>query len=195
MNKKLVMIMSSIYVIFMAFVSIFYYMHGDSYKGIVAIGGVLCGAIPLLLSLFTRLTLNIPITISYFIFIFGAQYLGTILNWYGLGWWDTFIHFISGGILANIAIALHKRWIHPSNTISPWFIFFFALSFATLCGVIWEIYEFTFDQLFNMDLQQDNTDTMTDLSADTLGGFVIAVWAGFQAKRKSKQHPSTHINM
>ena len=46
--------------------------------------------------LYFKAIFNLPLIISYFIFLFGSQYLGSILNWYGLGWWDTFIHFFSG---------------------------------------------------------------------------------------------------
>lgn len=186
MNKKLVITFSSIYVVFMAVLIIFYYVNGETYKTLVAVGGVICGAIPLLLALFTKLQFNLPIVISYLIFLFASQYLGTIRNWYGLGWWDTFVHFISGAILSFTAIALFERLTHVkmNKEISPWFIFLFTLSVATLGGVIWEIYEFTVSSLFNMVLQANNTDTMTDLIADTLGGLIVAIWSGLRTKSK-----------
>ena len=198
MNRKLVIIFSSLYVLFMATLAIYYHINDKPYKSLVAIGGIICGAIPLLLALFTKkLQFNLPIVISYLVFLFGSQYLGTIMQWYGLGWWDTFIHFISGGILAFTGIALYERLTHTktANEISPWFIFIFTLSFATLGGVLWEIYEFSFGYFFNVVLQADNTDTMTDLIADTLGGLIIAVWAGFRTKRRlntAKKNVETH---
>lgn len=190
MNRKLVLLFSVVYVLFMAVVSIFYYLHGDSYKGIVAIGGIVCGTIPLVLALFTRLQFNLPIIISYLIFLFGSQYLGSILGWYGLGWWDTFLHFISGGILAFTGVALYERLMHRNagKEISPWFVFLFTLSFAALGGVLWEIYEFSSDQLFGTTTQGGgNQDTMTDLIADTVGGLVIGMWSGIRTKIKFNQ--------
>lgn len=189
MNRKLVITFSSAYVLFMAVLIIFYYINGESYKTLVAVGGVVCGAIPLLLALFTKLQFNLPIVISYLIFLFASQYLGTIRNWYGLGWWDTFVHFISGAILSFTAIALFERLTHVkmNKEISPWFIFLFTLSFATLGGVIWEIYEFSVSYFFNMVLQANNTDTMTDLIADTLGGLIVAIWSGVRTKSKYKK--------
>ena len=66
----------------------------------------------------------------------------------------------------------------------PLVYFSFSLSFAALGGVLWEIYEFSFDQLFGMTLQGGGiTDTMIDLIADTLGGLSIAIWAGIRFKR------------
>ena len=187
MNRKLVIIFSLAYVLFMAGLSFYYYSTGASFKSIVAIGGVVCGAVPLLLALFTKLHFNLPIVISYLIFLIGSQYLGSILGWYGLGWWDTFMHLISGAILAFSGIALYERLVHRNagDEISPWFVFLFTLSFAAFGGVLWEIYEFSSDQFFGMTLQGGgNTDTMTDLIADTAGGFVISIWAGVRTKIK-----------
>ena len=190
MNRKLVIIFSALYVIFMAVLAVYFYKNGASFKATISIGGVVCGAIPLVLALFTKLQFNLPIVISYLIFLVGSQFLGSILGWYRLGWWDTFMHFISGAILAFSGIALYERLIHRNagDEISPWFVFLFTLSFAALGGVLWEIYEFSCDQFFNMTLQGGgNKDTMTDLVADTVGGLVIAVWAGIRTKIKLRE--------
>jgi hypothetical protein len=189
MNRKLVIICSLIYVLFMAGLAVFYYTKGESFHSLVAVGGVVCGVLPLLLSLFTRLHFNLPLTISYLLFLFSSQYLGSILGWYALGWWDTFLHLLSGAILAFCGVALYERLIHRNagREISPWFVFLFTFSFATLGGVLWEIYEFSSDQLFGMTLQGGgNKDTMTDLIADIVGGLFIAVWSGARTMIKVK---------
>ncbi|CAH0344662.1 hypothetical protein [Bacillus sp. CECT 9360] len=190
MNRKLVLILNLLYVLFMASLAVFYYTSEESFKSLVAIGGVVCGAIPLLLSLFTKLQFNLPLIISYLIFLIASQYLGSILGWYGLGWWDTFLHVLSGSILAFAGIALYERLAHKNagKEISPWFVFLFTFSFAVLGGVIWEVYEFSSDQLFGMTLQGGgNKDTMVDLIADTAGGLLIALWAGIRTNRKLKK--------
>jgi hypothetical protein len=190
LNRKLVITLSLLYVIFMIILAFYYHSIGQSFKSTVAMGGILCGAVPLLLALFTKLQFNLPIVFSYLIFLVGSQYLGSILGWYGLGWWDTFMHFISGAILAFSGIALYERLIHRAagHEISPWFVFLFTLSFASLGGVLWEVYEFSCDQLFGMTLQGGgNKDTMTDLIADTSGGLVIAIWTFVRTKLKLKE--------
>jgi len=191
MNRKLVLLLSGLYILFMAILAVNFHKQGESFKSIVAVGGIVCGAIPLLLAMFTKLQFNLPIVISYLIFLIGSQYFGSILGWYGLGWWDTFMHFVSGAILAFSGIALYERLIHRNagDDISPWFVFLFTLSFAALGGVLWEVYEFSCDQLIGMTLQGGgNTDTMTDLIADSLGGLVIAAWAGIRTEIKLKFH-------
>lgn len=191
LNRKLILLLSSLYVLFMVILYFYYHSHGESYKATVAIGGIVCGAVPLLLALFTKLKFNLPIVISYLIFLVGSQYLGSILGWYGLGWWDTLMHFLSGAILAFAGIALYERLVHrgADHDISPLLVFLFTLSFAAFGGVLWEIYEFSMDQFFNMTLQGGgNDDTMIDLISDTGGGLVIAAYAGIRTKLKLKKN-------
>lgn len=191
MNRKLVLILSALYVLFMIFLFFYFRSQEEPFKSTVAIGGIVCGAIPLLLALFTKLHFNLPIVISYLVFLVGSQYFGSILGWYGLGWWDTFMHFLSGAILAFSGIALYERLIHRDarNDISPWFVFLFTLSFAAFGGVLWEVYEFSSDQFFDMTLQGGgNDDTMIDLISDTAGGLIIAAWSGIKTKRKLKKN-------
>ncbi|WP_075982698.1 hypothetical protein [Bacillus massilinigeriensis] len=189
MNRKVTIILSLSYIIFMAILVFFYKANGESFKSLVAIGGIACGAIPLLLALFTKLQFNLPLIISYLLFLVASQYLGSIRGWYGLGWWDSFLHFLSGAILAFAAIALYERLVHrdAGRQISSWFIFLFTFSFATFGGVIWEVYEFSSDQLFGMTLQGGgNRDTMIDLIADSSGGLVIAAWTGIRTRMKNR---------
>ncbi|OLS39880.1 hypothetical protein [Bacillus sp. MRMR6] len=191
MNRKLVLILSSIYVLFMVILFFYYRSEGQSFKSTVAIGGIICGAVPLLMAIFTKWRFNLPIVISYLVFLVGSQYFGSIVGWYGLGWWDTFMHFISGAILAFAAVALYERLVHreASPDISPLLVFLFTLSFASLGGVLWEIYEFSSDQFLGMTLQGGgNHDTMVDLISDTGGGLIIAIWAGIRTKLKIRKN-------
>ncbi|MFC3884808.1 hypothetical protein ACFOU2_15565 [Bacillus songklensis] len=187
MKRKVIIIISLIYVLFMAALFVFYFSKDDSYRYLIAIGGIICGAVPLILVRFTKIKFNMPIMLSYLAFIFGSQFLGSILGFYGLGWWDTFLHFLSGALLGFVAIALFERMTHKQarHDISCWLVFLFVLSFAVLGGVLWEIYEFSGDQFFDMTMQGGgNTDTMIDLTADAAGGLVIAISAAIRTKRK-----------
>ncbi|MFB6468162.1 hypothetical protein ACE38V_15365 [Cytobacillus sp. Hz8] len=187
MSRKITIALSLVYVLFMAILAFVYKTDDEDFKSLVAIGGIVCGAIPFLLAFFTKLQFNLPLIIFYFVFLFGSQYLGSIRGWYGLGWWDTFLHLISGAILAFAGIALYERLVHrdAGREISSWFIFLFIFSFAVFGGVVWEVYEFSSDQLFDMTLQGGgNKDTMVDLIADTIGGFVIAIGSAVRTRLK-----------
>ncbi|MDY0394518.1 hypothetical protein RWE15_08765 [Virgibacillus halophilus] len=141
-------------------------------------------------SLFTKFKFRLSIVVSYIIFLFGSQYLGSIRGWYGFGWWDTFIHFISGGMLAFMAIALYERLVHRNagDDISPGFVFLFILGFSALGGVLWEVYEFSCDQIFHTTMQGGgNFDTMSDLIAGMVGSCIIAVCSWIRTILKQKQ--------
>ncbi|WP_409298667.1 hypothetical protein V1498_09945 [Peribacillus sp. SCS-26] len=185
MDKKLIKVLCYLYVFFMAFLAVIYYVNGETFKASVAAAGILCGAIPLLLPLI-HISFNGPLTICYILFLTASQYLGSVRGWYHLGWWDSFLHGLSGILLGFMGIALYERLVQrdAGKHISPWFVFLFTFSFAVFGGVLWEVYEFTSDQLFGMTLQGGgNKDTMTDLITDSLGGLAAGTWAGIRSRR------------
>lgn len=191
MKRKFLLILSIAYTGFMAYLCFYYFTKGETHSYQVALGGIFCGLVPLCLILFTKIKFNMPIMLSYFAFLLASQYLGSILGFYHLGWWDTFLHLLSGALLAFVGIALYERMTHQHarSDISYWLVFLFVLSFSVFGGVVWEIYEFSMDQFFSMTLQGGgNFDTMIDLLADTAGGILIAIIASVKTKRRFKMY-------
>ncbi|WP_033827648.1 hypothetical protein [Bacillus andreraoultii] len=185
MRKKIAIILCAIYVVFMAITAVLLFSKGNQSDALIALAGVVCGLVPIAIILFTKFELSLPIIIFYLIFLFGSQYLGSLQGFYRNGWWDSFMHFISGMLIAYFGYDLYKRLLRKDSItkLSPWFVFLFVLSFSVFGGVLWEVYEFSMDQLFDMGLQGGgNTDTMTDLIADTIGGFVISIWTYVKVK-------------
>ncbi|OCA84447.1 hypothetical protein A8F94_17260 [Bacillus sp. FJAT-27225] len=190
MNRKFIIILCLLYSGFMAFLAFTFHEQGESFKVSVAAAGVGCGLVPLILGIFTKWKFNTPLVVSYLVFLVCSQYLGSIKGWYGLGWWDTLLHGLSGALLGFTGIALYERLVHrgAGTQISAWFVFLFVFSFAVFGGVVWEIYEFASDQLLGMTLQGGgNKDTMTDLIADSMGGLAVAIWAGLRTEFKNKR--------
>lgn len=68
MDRKIVFGISLVYVLWMAVLCAMQYTAGASWKAAVALGGVICGAIPLILSWIPRLRFHLPLVISYFLF-------------------------------------------------------------------------------------------------------------------------------
>jgi hypothetical protein len=188
MNRTFAIILSSVFMVFMAGMALYFFSAGAPLKAWVGIGGILCGLLPLLLLWITKLEFTVPLIAFYFVFLLGSLFCGDMLQWYSLGWWDTFLHFISGLLLGYTGIALYERLVLRSagHGISAWFVFLFVLGMATLGGVLWEIYEFSGDHLAHTHMQYGNTDTMKDLIADTVGGLIVALWAGIRTRRKKK---------
>ena len=61
----------------------------------------------------------------------------------------------------------------------PWALGLIAFCFALSIGALWEIFEFTMDQLFGLNMQKSGLiDTMWDLIVDT-GGALFGASAGF----------------
>lgn len=141
-----------------------------------------------------RLKLDIPnlMHILFVLFLFCAIYLGEVRSfYYTFRHWDVLLHAFSSGMLGAIGfsfITLLNRAERVPVNLSPVFVALFAFCFAVMLGVIWEIYEFTFDGLLGLNMQkfalEDGTllaghaaleNTMKDLIVDAIGAFIISV--------------------
>ncbi|SJZ42371.1 hypothetical protein [Anaerorhabdus furcosa] len=130
--------------------------------------------------------------ILYVIFLYCAIFLGEVRSYYyTVNHWDTILHTFSGGMLGALGFSfvslLNQSEKVPMN-LSPLFVAIFAFCFAITLGVIWEIYEFTFDGVLGLNMQkfmlEDGTqligraalmDTMKDLIVDAAGALVVSV--------------------
>ena len=133
-----------------------------------------------------RVYLPASLQIVITLFIFSAQFLGELRDfYYKFSWWDNMLHCISGSILGIIGFMfvyfLNKTHIKKTK-LSPFFVALFAFCFAISMGVFWEIIEFSCDRLLGLNMQKFRmpsedglVDTMTDLIVDTLGAFVVTL--------------------
>ena len=119
-------------------------------------------------------------------FIFAALFLGETQGYYTrYWWWDIALHTSSGALLGIIGFLLVHILNETENIdihMKPAFVAFFAFLFSVGLGALWEIFEFSMDQFFGLDMQKamlDDpsglTDTMWDLIVDTLGALVISI--------------------
>lgn len=93
-----------------------------------------------------------------YIFIFSAEILGEVNNFYGIiPYWDTILHSINGFLCAGVGFALVDLLNENSKTykISPLFVSIVAFCFSMTIGVCWELFEFTMDNYFKLDMQKD----------------------------------------
>lgn len=119
------------------------------------------------------------------IFIFASFYLGEVQDFYQrLWWWDIALHTTAGllmGILGFLLVYVLNESKRVELNMTPGFIAFFAFTFALAIGSVWEIFEFSMDQFFGMNMQKTMlgdpsglTDTMWDIIVNGLGAFVIS---------------------
>lgn len=94
-----------------------------------------------------------------YFFIFSAEILGEVQNFYGLiDNFDTVLHTINGFLMGAIGFSLinliNKKRVSYTK-LSPFFVCLFSLCFSISVGVLWEFGEFGVDYLFNKDCQKD----------------------------------------
>lgn len=141
--------------------------------------------------------------IFYLIFLYCAIFLGEVKSFYYIiPQWDTILHTFSGvmiGALGFSFVSMFNKTEDLHLQLSPFFVAMFAFMFAVTLGVIWEIYEFTFDGLLGLNMQKFMMepgdvmlvgraaleDTMEDLIVDTLGALFISVAGYFSLKLKN----------
>jgi hypothetical protein len=116
------------------------------------------------------------------VFVYLSLFLGEVQGYYErYWWWDLALHAGSGfllGILGFLFVYLLNKSENIALHLSSGFIATFAFMFAMTVGVLWEIFEFTMDQLFGMDMQRSATgivDTMWDLIVNCVGAVVVSI--------------------
>lgn len=93
------------------------------------------------------------------LFIFAAEILGEIQNFYGIfKHWDTILHTLNGFLCAAIGFSLidilnNSEKFHIK--LSPVFVALVAFCFSMTIGVLWEFFEFGADQILKYDMQKD----------------------------------------
>lgn len=108
-----------------------------------------------------KLNIKLPnaLEIIILLFIFSAEILGEIQNFYGIfPFWDTMLHTINGFLCAAIGFSLidilnQSKEFHMK--MSPIFVALVAFCFSMTIGVLWEFFEFGADIFFKTDMQKD----------------------------------------
>lgn len=125
----------------------------------------LCGLTLILFTVPTLITnkLNIELPsfleITVYLFIFAAEILGEIQNFYGVfKHWDTMLHTLNGFLCAAVGFSLIdiiNRGERFNIKLSPLFLSLVAFCFSMTVGVLWEFYEYASDRYFLLDMQKD----------------------------------------
>lgn len=108
-------------------------------------------------------TLNIkfPTTLEVivYLFIFSAEILGEIQNFYGIfEHWDTMLHTLNGFLCAAVGFSLIdilNRTERFHIKMAPSFVALVAFCFSMTVGVLWEFGEFAIDRYLLKDSQKD----------------------------------------
>lgn len=115
--------------------------------------------------------ITIPSTLEtiIFLFIFAAEILGEINNFYGIiPFWDTMLHTINGFLAAAIGFSLINLLNENSKyfNLSPIYLCLVSFCFSMTIGVLWEFFEFGIDNILKTDMQKDRI--INNISSVTL---------------------------
>ena len=123
-----------------------------------------------------KFKIEIPnlLEIIIFLFIFSAEILGEIQNFYGIfKHWDTILHTLNGFLCGAIGFSLidilnNSERFHIK--LSPRFVALVAFCFSMTIGVLWEFFGFGADYIFKYDMQKDRiVQTISTVTLETEG--------------------------
>ena len=128
---------------------------------------------PSLLASRLKITLPVPFVAAITLFLFATVFLGEAFDFYGrFWWWDIALHASSAvgfgltGFLFALMLFEGDRFAAPH-----WALALIAFLIAMTVGALWEVFEFTMDSLFGLNMQKTGLDdTMGDLIVDAIGG-------------------------
>lgn len=131
---------------------------------------------------------NDLIELIFLLFILFAQLLGSILHFYGIiYWYDSFMHYISGiltSFLAVLLLVLFNKYEEKDRV----FNIIFIISITLMVAGLWEIFEFTADNLLGGDAQKvvatGVTDTMKDIICALLGSILFSFCYVYEYTKK-----------
>lgn len=126
-----------------------------------------------------NLKIELPTTLEIIIllFIFSAEILGEIQEYYiKIENWDTILHTMNGFLMAAIGFSLVdilNREERLKFELSPAFMSVVAFCFSMTVGVVWEFFEYGMDCFFGFDMQKDTIiHSINSVMLDPAGGNV-----------------------
>jgi len=107
------------------------------------------------------LKIDLPSTFEVIVllFIFSAEILGEIHNYYiKVPYWDAILHTLNGFLFSAFGFSLLDIINRNSKfkfQLSPFYLAVVAFCFSMTIGVLWEFFEFGADYFLNKDMQKD----------------------------------------
>ena len=177
------LVFMAIQALFCVGLAIYYSQTGDPNNRLfVSIVMAIASLIPFLIELIFKFLFPALMFLFYQIYLLFAGTIGSALNvYYLVSFYDIIIHCLAGYVFALLGIfILSKTTRYSSQTIL--FLALFCFLFSMACELIWELIEWTADNLFGQTAQGlpiDEygvplvTDTMQDMLCNFAGGIVF----------------------
>lgn len=173
--------------------AIYYHSIGDpNNRFFISLGMLGFGVLPFIYELISRAKLTNSVFLIFNIYLLIAGLLGGALNGYNTYFWlDRVVHFIMGYMMAMLGLFIICRTKHNTK-MHYLMVALFCLAFSFFIEAIWEIGEWSADNLFNQTAQGAKigeygaplvTDTMEDICCNTGGAllfmlhYLISKWS------------------
>lgn len=133
-------------------------IRGDLNNALLCLLSLVLLFAPLFIQNKYEITLPDSLEISIYLFIFSAEILGEINNFYGIiPHWDTCLHTINGFLATAVVFSLVDLLNKNSKDInlSPFYLCLVAFCFSMTIGILWEFFEYGGDKLMKFDMQKD----------------------------------------
>lgn len=158
-NKKLVLTVYLTLRVLVVMVMIAQLLNGNYENVYICVLTLCLFVVPSIVERKLRVDLPDTLEIIILIFIFSAEILGEIKEYYlAFPFWDTLLHTVNGFLFAAIGFSLvnilneDKR---VSLTLAPLYMALTAFCFSMTIGVLWEFFEWGMDTWFGADMQKD----------------------------------------
>ena len=133
-------------------------IRGDLNNALLCLLSLILLFAPLFIQNKFEITLPDGLEIAIYLFIFSAEILGEINNFYGIiPYWDTMLHTINGFLATAVGFSLVNLLNNNSTHInlSPFYLCLVAFCFSMTIGVLWEFFEYGSDKILKLDMQKD----------------------------------------
>ena len=133
-------------------------VNGNFQNALLCVLSLILFLMPFLVEKTFKVDLPVILEVMIFAFIFSAEILGEINNFYRtIPFWDSVLHTINGFLAASVGFSLIYLLNENIETfkLSPIFVSIFAFCFSMTIGIIWEFFEYSMDKYFNFDMQKD----------------------------------------
>lgn len=141
------------------FVMIFAFMNKNYENAFLCILALILFIIPTFVEENFHIEIPSALEIIILIFIFSANILGEIGEFYVyVRGWDTVLHTLNGFLCAAIGLSLFELFNNSKNIhfkVSPFFLVLVAFCFSMTIAVTWEFFEYSQDTFFGKDMQKD----------------------------------------
>ena len=133
-------------------------LRGDLNNALLCLLSLILLFAPLFIQNKFEITLPNDLEIAIYLFVFSAEILGEIDNFFGIiPYWDIILHTINGFLATAVGFSLVDLLNKNSKNInlSPFYLCLVAFCFSMTIGVLWEFFEYSCDKFLNVDMQKD----------------------------------------